>query len=179
MGLDICAYSNIMKQPEPEVQKVVGKLLAPLGEEILEVSEVTDRCHDLEEGVYLDTFDTVQHHFRAGSYSGYNGFRDRLSKALLGVEASAVWEDPASFEGRPGYEMIDFSDCEGVISSSVADKLHKDLVGNREVFEKHLIEEFDADNDKPFDPISLDMETYDDFIYAFKLASENGVVVYT
>jgi len=175
MGLDICAYSNIMKQPEPEVQKVVGKLLASLGEEILEVFEVTDRCHDLEEGVYLDTFDTVQHHFRAGSYSGYNEFRNRLSKALLGVEASAVWEDPATFEGRPGYEMIDFSDCEGTISSSVADKLRQDLVENRDVFKAHLIEVFGEDNDQ----VEWSMETYDNFIYAFELASENGVVIYT
>lgn len=175
MGLDICAYSNIMKQPDPEVQKVVGKLLASLGEEILEVFEVTDRCHDLEEGVYLDTFDTVQHHFRAGSYSGYNQFRNLLSKALLGVEASAVWEDPATFEGRPGYEMIDFSDCEGTISSSVADKLRQDLVENRDVFKAHLIEVFGEDNDQ----VEWSMETYDNFIYAFELASENGVVVYT
>lgn len=175
MGLDICAYSNIMKQPEPEVQKVVGKLLSSEGEEILEVFEVTDRCHDLEEGVYLDTFDTVQHHFRAGSYSGYNQFRNLLSKALLGVEASAVWEDPTSFEGRPGYEMIDFSDCEGTISSSVADKLHQDLVENRDVFKAHLIEVFGEDNDQ----VEWSMETYDNFIYAFELASENGVVIYT
>ena len=175
MGLDICAYSNIMKQPEPEVQKVVGKLLASLGEEILEVSEVTDRCHDLEEGVYLDTFDTVQHHFRAGSYSGYNGFRNRLSKALLGVEASAVWEDPATFEGRPGYEMIDFSDCEGVISSSVADKLRQDLIENRDVFKEHLTEVFG----QHLDEIEWDMGVYDNFIYAFELASENGIVIYT
>jgi hypothetical protein len=164
-----------MKQPDPEVQKVVGKLLASLGEEILEVFEVTDRCHDLEEGVYLDTFDTVQHHFRAGSYSGYNQFRNLLSKALLGVEASAVWEDPATFEGRPGYEMIDFSDCEGTISSSVADKLRQDLVENRDVFKAHLIEVFGEDNDQ----VEWSMETYDNFIYAFELASENGVVVYT
>jgi hypothetical protein len=175
MGLDICAYSNIVKQPEPEVQKVVGKLLSSEGEEVLEVFEVTDRCHDLEEGVYLDTFDTVQHHFRAGSYSGYNQFRNLLSKALLGVEASAVWEDPTSFEGRPGYEMIDFSDCEGTISSSVADKLHQDLVENRDVFKAHLIEVFGEDNDQ----VEWSMETYDNFIYAFELASENGVVVYT
>lgn len=175
MGLDICAYSNIVKQPEPEVQKVVGKLLSSEGEEVLEVFEVTDRCHDLEEGVYLDTFDTVQHHFRAGSYSGYNQFRNLLSKALLGVEASAVWEDPTSFEGRPGYEMIDFSDCEGTISSSVADKLHQDLVENRDVFKAHLIEVFGEDNDQ----VEWSMETYDNFIYAFELASENGVVIYT
>jgi len=174
MGLDIYAYSNIMKQPEPEVQKVVGRLLSSEGEEILEVSEVTDRCHDLEEGVYLDTSDTVQHHFRAGSYSGYNRFRNLLSKALLGVEASAVWEDPASFEGRPGYEMIDFSDCEGVISSSVADKLRQDLMKNRGIFKKYLdsIVRYDENESK------WELETYDNFIYAFELASENGVVVY-
>jgi hypothetical protein len=177
MGLDICAYSNIVKQPEPEVQKVVGKLLASEGEEILEVFEVTDRCHDLEEGVYLDTFDTVQHHFRAGSYSGYNRFRNILSRALLGVEASAVWEDPTSFEGRPGYEMIDFSDCEGTISSSVADKLRQDLAENREVFATYLIEKENTQKDS--DEFQWIMEVYDNFIYAFELASENGVVVYT
>ena len=177
MGLDICAYSNIVKQPEPEIQKVVGKLLSSEGEEVLEVFEVTDRCHDLEEGVYLDTFDTVQHHFRAGSYSGYNQFRNLLSKALLGVEASAVWEDPTSFEGRPGYEMIDFSDCEGTISSSVADKLRQDLAENREVFATYLIEKENTQKDS--DEFQCIMEVYDNFIYAFELASENGVVVYT
>jgi len=177
MGLDIFAYSNIMKQPSPDVLKVVGKLLASEGEEVIAVSEVTDRCHDLEEGVYLDTFDTVQHHFRAGSYSGYNRFRNILSKALLGVEASAVWEDAASFEGRPGYEMIDFSDCEGIISSSVADKLHQDLVENREVFATYLIEKENTQKDSS--EFEWLMEVYDNFIYAFELASENGVIVYS
>jgi hypothetical protein len=91
------------------------------------------------------------------------------------VEASAVWEDPTSFEGRPGYEMIDFSDCEGTISSSVADKLHQDLVENRDVFKAHLIEVFGNGHLQ----VAWSMETYDNFIYAFELASENGVVIYT
>jgi hypothetical protein len=54
MGLDIFAYSNIMKQPSPDVLKVVGKLLASEGEEVIAVSEVTDRCHDFEEGFSED-----------------------------------------------------------------------------------------------------------------------------
>ena len=71
--------------------------------------------------------------------------------------------------------MIDFSDCDGVISSSVADKLRQDLIENRDVFKAHLIEVFGEGNDE----IEWDMRVYDDFIYAFELASENGVVVYT
>jgi hypothetical protein len=88
-----------------------------------------------------------------------------------------VWEDPTSFEGRPGYEMIDFSDCEGTISSSVADKLRQDLAENREVFATYLIEKENTQKDS--DEFQCIMEVYDNFIYAFELASENGVVVYT
>lgn len=47
--------------------------------------------------------------FRAGSYSGYNWYREKLGE--LNAEAFR--------------EQIDFSDCEGVIGSVVANRLAK------------------------------------------------------
>jgi hypothetical protein len=97
-----------------------------------------------------------------------------LSNALLGVPSDYVWEDESSFEGKPGYEMVNFSDCQGVISWSIAEKLYNDLVGNRIKFVEYVGSIYGADNDETEHLTYV----YDNFITAFELAKNNGVVVY-
>jgi hypothetical protein len=176
MGLDIVAYSRLIKEPAPEAKEVMEKLLTPMGEEVITVHESENNPwgFDLEPGAWLSTEETVEHHFRAGSYSGYNQFRNMLSNALLGVPSDYVWEDEASFEGKPGYEMVNFSDCQGVISWSIAEKLYNDLVGNRIKFVEYVGSIYGADNDETEHLTYV----YDNFITAFELAKNNGVVVY-
>lgn len=75
--------------------------------------------------------------FCAGSYSGYNRWRDEL--AQLAGYPKAPYQDRydgiqmrfdagawAASEG-PFWELINFSDCEGTIGASVSAKLAKDF----------------------------------------------------
>jgi hypothetical protein len=64
--------------------------------------------------------------FRAGSYSGYNRWREGLA-ALVGTTPRAVWNDPARHADTPFVELINFSDCEGCIGPEVAAELAKDF----------------------------------------------------
>lgn len=66
--------------------------------------------------------------FRAGSYGGYNAFREELSRLALGVEPEEVWQDPDRFRDRPFFELINFADNEGTIGSEAAADLHADFV---------------------------------------------------
>ena len=61
--------------------------------------------------------------FRAGSYGGYNRWREELAE-LVGTTPKKVWagEVPSAFG-----ELINFSDCEGTLKSEVCAKLAKDF----------------------------------------------------
>jgi hypothetical protein len=56
---------------------------------------------------------------RSWSYSGYNQFREALSRAALGVAPDAVWEARENgrdtWVGHPFVLLIDFADNEGTI----------------------------------------------------------------
>ena len=73
------------------------------------------------------------------------------------------------------FEMINFSDCEGILGTGVCKKLHPQFVENRERFGNYLMRELS------YDGVAIDweMRTYDDFTEAFRLGAENGIVVYT
>ena len=62
--------------------------------------------------------------FRAGSYSGYNEWRDHLARMAVGMSAKKIW---ASGWKGPFVELINFPDNEGVIGPVVAAKLAKDF----------------------------------------------------
>lgn len=64
---------------------------------------------------------------RAGSYSGYNEWRTCLSRLGMGVEAGSVWEEPEKYAGKPFYEIVNFSDCEGTIDHATCVKLAEDF----------------------------------------------------
>jgi len=65
--------------------------------------------------------------FRAGSYSGYNKWRDELARRALDLPAATVWEDPSRFVEAPFFELINFSDCEGTIGPDAASDLATDF----------------------------------------------------
>lgn len=72
-----------------------------------------ERANDLTDGIYR--IEGQRQDFRAGSYGGYNQWRDTLSRVMLDVPAETVWEHRADYQEAPFYPLIDFSDCEGVI----------------------------------------------------------------
>jgi hypothetical protein len=185
MGLDIMAISNLEKKikMDPRV-KVLSWQIRPKVKETRIKIDVTpygsehggfNKCEDMEGGKYAETDATVEHHFRAGSYGGYNTFRKYLSRALCGVEPEAIWATPEDFKAAPMFEMINFSDCEGILGTGICKKIHPQFVENREKFENYLKEQFGYDENE----VRWQMSTYDDFTEAFRLGAENGIVVYT
>lgn len=77
-----------------------------------------------KEGYY---FGIQGHRFRAGSYSGYNYAREKICKAVLGVEPKEVWDNSEQFVGRPLVKLIDFTDCEGTVGPDTSRLLGYEL----------------------------------------------------
>jgi|SRR6185503_6936916 len=126
MGLDITAYSHLayVVPYEPDVP----------AEEDYETTCVhiyqdgaINRLDGAREGWYRPTAATTGHAFRAGSYSGYNEWREALCWMALRVRPQAVWKSPEAFAGRPFVELINFSDCEGCIGPVTSAKLAADF----------------------------------------------------
>ena len=97
--------------------------------------------------------------FRAGSYSGYNEWRDRLT-TLAGFPKD--WNERKNCTDLPFYELVWFSDCEGVIGPATCAKLAKD-------FEQWSSWAHGSGDD-------WFIRLYDEFKQAFKDAANNGAV---
>jgi len=107
--------------------------------------------------------------FSAGSYSGYGEFREALSAAVLGVRASAVWNDPDAYRDKPFFELINFADNDGVIGCEAAADLAEDFRQHREA----VLEKWDNDVDRDWL-----RSKYDKWLASFELASVDGMVVF-
>jgi hypothetical protein len=120
--------------------------------------------------------------FRAGSYSGYNWWRELLAKAIHHKSAQRVWheadelepeaEEFADYVPMPAfYELIEFSDCEGCIGTEVSKKLHKDFGENREKYVEYV-------KAQEADIAGYCINRYDDWLKAFEIASKGGFVAF-
>ena len=174
MGLDITAYRNLKKIDclfDAEGHPVDRNT----GEEVdydLHVYANHDfpKAHDgIEDRCVYKADDSFG--FRAGSYGGYNAWRNQLAK--LGGWPEGIYEQYnreyksyccAAWDGQEGpfAELINFSDCEGIIGPVVSAKLAKDFSD----FESAAVQV-----DHPFF-----QETYRNFKLAFEVASDGGAV---
>ena len=159
MGLDISVYSKIERVHEDEANIFIRRAIPEI-----------DQAKDIEEGEYKNSEICESHHFRAGSYSGYNHFRDLLCNIMHGVQAETLWEKPEVFEGKEFYSLINFSDCEGQFGPTVSKKLHEDFVNHREKFVKGV------EGKEPYDGYYT--RVYDDFMLGFEIASKGGVLLF-
>ena len=127
-----------------------------------------DFAYDIDEQAVYSYADNMR--FRAGSYSGYNAWRNELAK-LAGypeIEYESWGRTEKGFDGGafkassgPFLELIKFSDCEGVIGTAVSKKLSKDF----------------ADFDQKAAEIGgLFYELYTEWKQAFEMASDGGFV---
>jgi hypothetical protein len=107
--------------------------------------------------------------FRAGSYSGYNEWREALAQRALGLSAFAVWEDPPRFVEQPFFELINFSDCQGTIGPDAASDLAGDFGALRARIAAQPLP--DPDEEAWF------MDVYGQFQEAFELAASGGGLV--
>ncbi len=105
-------------------------------------------------------------HFRAGSYGGYNQWRNQLAQLAHGVEAETVWDLEESYKDKAFFGLINFSDAEGVISHVTASKLAANFQEYYELAKKHT-------------PDTGFFEKYEKFKSAFELASDGGVVIFS
>lgn len=160
MGLDITSYSNLKKGKETEDSVYIGKGPTHVAR------------HDYVEGWYEPTLETVGHHFRAGSYGGYNQFRGHLCAAIHGVECEEFWTNE-DYEGTPFYELIDFSDCEGVIGAEESKKLLAEFKLHKGIFRRYLENNIDDSEDRDYF-----MEKYDDWTKAFSISAQKGALIF-
>lgn len=120
----------------------------------------------LTEGWYEPVGDGA-YGFRAGSYGGYNAYRAALSLMAHGVDPDTIWADREAWKGKPFYEQIDFSDCEGTLGPGVCAKLaldYDDHVGKAAVA-------WAGEDDGM-------LRRYKMWQEAFKRAAGTGVVIY-
>lgn len=158
MGLDISAYSKIERvQDEDDARIFIRRNIPEM-----------DQAQDIEEGEYRDSDLCESHHFRAGSYSGYNYFRNLLCEIMHGVTAEELWEKPEVFEGKEFYNLINFSDCEGHFGPAVSKKLHEDFIKHREKFIRGV------EKKEPYEGYYT--RVYDGFSLGFEIASKGGVL---
>ncbi|HEV7251456.1 MAG TPA: hypothetical protein VGN93_31145 [Shinella sp.] len=176
MGLDIIAHARLTKI------EGVKYLEGEVYNHALEVVEYDTydfvarlnpdfpgRADDIEDrGVYSsgDSFG-----FGAGAYSGYNRWRERLAE-LAGYPQAPI-ETYGRVEHRhdagawtvadgPFWELINFSDCEGVIGTAVSKKLAADFAA------------FDAAAQAVDDPTFY--PRYQNWRKAFEMAADAGAV---
>lgn len=132
-----------------------------------------ERAEDIQDkGVY--TRGTECDDFRAGSYGGYNNWREELAK-LAGYPAKeanrygtmTMRHDAGAWaaEGGPFWELINFSDCEGVIGATVSAKLAKDFADFDERAKSHP-----DPRETWFYPL------YQQWRAAFEMAADGGMV---
>ena len=124
-----------------------------------------------------------EYNFRAGSYSGYGEWRDLLARLALDMGSEGVWNKIDSGEGYgeiPFSEVINFSDADGIIGPVASKKLHNDFVN----YEKDIMKKLDRYYLK-FEDFEIDGETYEwfkqkynDWKEAFRIASNNGAVIF-
>ena len=107
--------------------------------------------------------------FRAGSYSGYNKWREALALRALGLPAFTVWNDPSRFVELPFFELINFSDGQGTIGPEAASDLATDFSAQRARIAAQPLA--DPEEEAWF------MHVYDQFQEAFELAASGGGLV--
>lgn len=169
-GLDVTAYEKLTIVTSPQFDEdgeAVGKNqveLAPV--------EFAERFAGLTAGKvyrYQSSFE-----FRAGSYSGYNYWRNELAK-LAGYKRTPYKSYDGKTELRydatvwnikkgPFWELIDFSDAEGVIGPVVCKRVYKDFLQYQVVAAKHPDEYFRS--------------SYEDWKKAFAMCANDGAIVF-
>jgi hypothetical protein len=173
MGLDITAYRGLRRaQPGEGMNPKYGDADYENGwHEMYVNSDFPSQADDIVDRAIYHADDDFG--FRAGSYSGYSVWRDQLAE-MVGYPAitdgldkyrreypysSGVHADP---KPGPFVELINFSDCEGVIGPKTSAKLAADF--------KAFQEKADAHPDDWF------REKYADWRKAFEMAADNGAV---
>lgn len=170
MGLDITWYRGIARAAESEGRDEDGLPLDGFNSFYLN-SDFPGRADDITEGA-IYSFEE-EGDFCAGSYGGYNRWRDDLAK-LAGYAATPharygsteTRHDAGAWQASSGpfWELINFSDCEGTIGTAVSAKLSADFAKYQPKADSHPNEYF--------------RERYARWRNAFDKAAQSGCVAF-
>lgn len=158
MGLDITAYSKLTEVDERDACDIV------IAKELLDFTEANfpGRTAGLTVGRYVVDDGGESFGFRAGSYGGYNQWRNDLAIFAGHGSAEAVWNLSRDVTG-PFVELINFADNEGYIGPTVSAKLAKD-------FADHAARCLEQAPDEYF------VLSYQNWAKAFAIAADGGLV---
>jgi hypothetical protein len=170
MVLDVSAYSNIKLLENVHLDEDGD----PVDDPVDDAGELVDYfrpCVNADypshaEGIEDRALYDYEEEFRfcAGSYSGYNTWRNCLAHFAGYESAKSVWDHPELV--GPFVELIDFSDCEGAIGSSLSAKLAKDFADFNDRAKKTAAE-YGGD---------WFYSLYQEWQKAFELAAQNGAI---
>lgn len=170
MGLDITAYRQLRAAPEAEALPEDDRYDTYF--KPMDFTAFPGRIEGLTETWYAYDAENVLG-FRAGSYSGYNNWRESLAK-LAGYPA-VVEDGYRTFASHavgawkaasgPFWELINFADNEGTIGPVAAAKLAKDFAD----FDEQA-QAFDPDGDGWF------YDRYTLWRQAMEMAADGGAV---
>ena len=188
MGLDISAISEMRRVELPkDIELWSDEYYEWEKDQDGDVWNLYQHPHFPEQGEGLPNgpvvSDGAYHGFRAGSYSGYNEWRNLLAKVALDLGIEDVWDKMDSgygYDEIPFSEQINFSDADGIIGPVASQKLYNDYVN----YEDEVMKKLDRYYLK-FEDYEIDGETYDwfkqkykDWKEAFRIASDNGAVIF-
>jgi len=171
MGLDITAYRDLRPAAtgeglHPEYKDDVdyerGYVRLHLN------SAFPGRADEFTNGGVYKASDSLR--FRAGSYSGYNQWRKQLAELTQAYRPVLLRHEPSHAAGAwkasegPFYELINFSDCEGVLGTAVSTKLAQDFAAFQAKADRHDDEYF--------------RRKYAEWRRAFEMAADNGAVYF-
>lgn len=187
MGLDIFAVSHLKYVRSIPKGKGLGRLeqeVQDKGKEFFEVYFIlspNDPAHrarltGMKPGLYEYTTKSRRHGFRAGSYSYYNWWRNELANFALGVDAEDVWFEPHMYRGQPFVELINFTDCDGRIGTTVAAKLAADFTSHTAKAKRFAATVTHPDAPDDPDTGTYWLQNFRDFATAFRLAAKDGAL---
>ncbi len=157
MGLDIVAYSKLTPSAD---QSRDEDGFALKGFVPYENPSFPGRVAPLSPTTVYDF--EKEFHFRAGSYGGYNSWRNWLAQ-LAGFESAYnVWAMVEKGQTGPFFDLINFSDCEGTLGTDAC---------------KKLLLDFDKFADQAGG--GWDGELYREWHKAFRLGADDGAVYFT
>jgi hypothetical protein len=127
MGLDITAYRQVRAVHDVKVDEDGY----PVNDGQIRVHKIVMDSQERDwpgrakgiQAIVYEPADSLS--FRAGAYSGYNEWRRELSRRAGHGDPKRVWEGVVT--AGPFIELINFSDCEGVIGPVVSAKLARDF----------------------------------------------------
>lgn len=172
MGLDISIYKEVdfesfqsrIGKNEEELDELYDNMLY-----LCNSYNPYNQSDDIREGFY--NYEKREFDFRAGSYSGYNTFREILCESFYGLKPEVIWGNITKYKDSDFVELINFSDCEGFIGPKTSKKLFNDFIKNEDKFINFLDTKFNENINKDYYK-----EKYQEWKKAFEIASEDGVV---